>query len=226
MTDLRIARRFNGPADSGNGGYVAGLVAAHVHGTPPRQVRVMLRAPAPLDVPLVLREGSLYDGDTVIAETSEGAFEREAPDAVSLDDARTAAAAYENDSEMFRYCFVCGTARPDGLRIAPGAVRDGVVAAPWMPTDSVPIDETLLWAAMDCPGGWALPGMLERPALLGSMTAHVLDLPAVGEQCVVVGADQGEQGRKAFASTAVYGANGRLLGRAEQIWIRLNRASN
>ncbi len=186
----------------------------------------MLRAPAPLDVPLVLREGLLYDDHTVIAVSSEGTFERDVPAAVTFDDARQASAAYTNDSEMFRYCFVCGTARPDGLRLAPGTVREGVVAAPWVPADSIPLDETVLWAAMDCPGGWALPQMLERPALLGSMTAKVFDLPAVGEECVVVGADQGEQGRKAFASTAVYGADGRLLGRAEQIWIRLNRVSD
>ncbi|MBF6287046.1 hypothetical protein [Nocardia cyriacigeorgica] len=189
-------------------------------------VRVMLRAPAPLDVPLAMRAGGLYDGETVIAEAAAGAFERAVPEPVSFDDADTAAAAYQNDSEMFRYCFVCGTARTDGLGLAPGEVRPGVVAAPWVPDESLRIDPTLLWAAMDCPGGWALPEMLERPALLGSMMASVFALPEVGEKCVVVGAEQGEQGRKSYASTAVYGADRRLLGRAEQIWIRLNRASH
>ncbi|BDT85245.1 hypothetical protein [Nocardia cyriacigeorgica] len=239
MTELRISARFNGPSGSGNGGYVAGLVAHHA-GMPAQEesgtalvasaesapVRVMLRAPAPLDVPLAMRAGGLYDGETVIAEAAAGAFERAVPEAVSFDDADTAAAAYQNDSEMFRYCFVCGTARTDGLGLAPGEVRPGVVAAPWVPDESLRIDPTLLWAAMDCPGGWALPEMLERPALLGSMTASVFALPEVGEKCVVVGAEQGEQGRKSYASTAVYGADGRLLGRAEQIWIRLNRASH
>ncbi|MBF6457239.1 hypothetical protein [Nocardia cyriacigeorgica] len=239
MTELRIPARFNGPSGSGNGGYVAGLVAHHcgavarshassgpdaIASAAAAPVRVTLRAPAPLDVPLVLRTGGLYDGDTVIAEAAPGGFERAVPDAVSFDDADAASAAYRNDSEMFRYCFVCGTARQDGLGLAPGAVRAGLVAAPWVPGDSLPIDPTLLWAAMDCPGGWALPEMLQRPALLGSMTANVFALPEVGEKCVVVGADQGEQGRKSFASTAVYGTGGRLLGRAEQIWIRLNRA--
>lgn len=236
MTELRISARFNGPSGSGNGGYVAGLVAHHCAAVAQSQrpdaiasadaapVRVTLRAPAPLDVPLVLRTDGLYDDATVIAEAAAGAFERTVPDAVTFADADAAAVAYRNDSEMFRYCFVCGTARQDGLGLAPGAVRPGVVAAPWVPGDSLPIDPTLLWAAMDCPGGWALPEMLERPALLGSMTASVFELPEVGEKCVVVGADQGEQGRKSFASTAVYGADGRLLGRAEQIWIRLNRA--
>jgi hypothetical protein len=39
---------------------------------------------------------------------------------------------------------------------------------------------------------------------------------------VAVGENHGAQGRKSFASTALYGADTRLLGRAEQIWIRLN----
>ncbi|WP_228801344.1 hypothetical protein [Nocardia cyriacigeorgica] len=142
---------------------------------------MMLRAPAPLDVPLELRAGGLYDGATVIAETAPGAFERDVPEPVSFDDAGAASAAYRNDSEMFRYCFVCGTARQDGLGLGPGAVGAGMVATPWVPDDSLPVEPTLLWAAMDCPGGWALPEMLERPALLGSMTASVFALPAVGE---------------------------------------------
>uniref|UniRef100_UPI0024559FEB hypothetical protein n=1 Tax=Nocardia cyriacigeorgica TaxID=135487 RepID=UPI0024559FEB len=168
----------------------------------------MLRAPAPLDVPLELRAGGLYDGATVIAETAAGAFERDVPEPVSFDDAGAASAAYRNDSEMFRYCFVCGTARQDGLGLAPGAVGTGMVAAPWVPDDSLPIDPTLLWAAMDCPGGWALPEMLERPGLLGSMTASVFALPAVGEKCVVGGAAPREHGRKKIAATPDNGAAG------------------
>ncbi|MCC3326799.1 hypothetical protein [Nocardia abscessus] len=46
-------------------------------------------------------------------------------------------------------------------------------------------------------------------------------MPQVGERCVVVGEFHGEQGRKCWASTAVYGADERLLGQAEQVWIRL-----
>ena len=41
-----IARRFRGPSQSGNGGYVCGRLARHVAG--PALVR--LRAPPPLDV--------------------------------------------------------------------------------------------------------------------------------------------------------------------------------
>ncbi|MFI9506525.1 hypothetical protein [Nocardia sp. NPDC052566] len=219
MKVLRIPRRFNGPPDSGNGGYVAGLLAGQ---RDEDAVTVVLRSPPPLDIALRVHAGSLFDGATLIAESRGGAFEREVPQAVSLAEATVAASAYQGN-EMFSSCFVCGSARQDGLRIEAGAVGDGRVAAPWTPDDSLPVDTALMWAAMDCPGGWSLPDMFDRPAVLGSMTATVHALPEVGEPCVAVGENHGDHGRKSYAATALYGADDRLLGRAEQVWIRLNQ---
>jgi hypothetical protein len=51
------------------------------------------------------------------------------------------------------------------------------------------------------------------------MAADVRELPRVGERCVVVARPDGEEGRKLFAATALYGEDGRLLGRARQTWI-------
>ncbi|AFT99046.1 hypothetical protein [Nocardia brasiliensis] len=218
MATLRIPSRYNGPPGTGNGGYVGGLLAEQ---RDEAAVTVILRNRPPLDTPLDLRDGHLYDGDTLVAETRAGEFDRAAPQSVPYATAAVAASSYRTN-EMFASCFVCGSSRADGLRIEAGAVDPGRVAAPWIPDASLPLGPAIVWAAMDCPGGWSLPDMMDRPALLGSMTATVHDLPAVGEQCVVVGEAHGEQGRKSFASTAVYGADDRLLGRAEQIWIRLN----
>ncbi|WP_225731223.1 MULTISPECIES: hypothetical protein [unclassified Nocardia] len=220
MTTIQIPRRFNGPPDSGQGGYVSGLVAG-LREEP--VVTVVLRSPPPLDKPLQVRAGNLYDGPTLLAESRTGGFERDVPQVVSHADAMAASKAYQTN-EVFSRCFACGTARPDGLRLEPGPIRAGLVATPWTPDDSLTIDNPLLWAALDCPGGWALSDMQVRPALLGSMTATVYDLPAVGEPCVVVGEEHGDQGRKSYASSAVYGSDDRLLGRAEQIWIRMSPA--
>ncbi|WP_378737486.1 hypothetical protein [Nocardia brasiliensis] len=217
MVTLRIPSRFNGPPSSGNGGYVGGVLAEQYEA---EAVTVILRSPTPLDTPLEVRAGQLYDGDTLIAESRAGEFDRDAPRSVPFAAAAAAASSYQSN-EMFASCFVCGSARTDGLRIEAGSVGDGRVAAPWTPDDSLPLGAAVLWAAMDCPGGWSLPEMFDRPALLGSMTAAVHDLPEVGEQCVVIGENHGEQGRKSFSSTAIYGSDDRLLGRAEQIWIRL-----
>jgi hypothetical protein len=54
------------------------------------------------------------------------------------------------------------------------------------------------------------------------MTAQVMDVPEAGEQCVVMGLARSREGRKMHAATALYGADGRLLGRAEQIWIEID----
>jgi hypothetical protein len=135
-----IDRRFNGPPASGNGGWVAGLLAEHLGVA---SAAVALRAPPPLDVPLQLRtRGSgiaLHDGDTLLAEASAHEFELEVPPAPSMDAAIAAGAlgrirASLRTGNHYRRCFGCGIDRHDGLRILPSQVGDdGVVATDWTP---------------------------------------------------------------------------------------------
>ncbi len=73
---VTIDRRFHGPPQSGNGGYVCGVVAGLVGGT----AEVTLRRPPPLDRPLQvarLDDGgvALRDGETVIAEGAPASLE-------------------------------------------------------------------------------------------------------------------------------------------------------
>ncbi|RMI34428.1 hypothetical protein [Nocardia stercoris] len=217
MTTLRIPARFNGPPDSGNGGYVAGMLAA-TRDEP--VVRIMLRTPPPLETPLRVADGNLLHGEQVVATSAPAGFEHEPPPPVAPELAAAVSGAH-NGGEVFGHCFVCGSLRTDGLGIQAGPVGSGVVAAPWSPDGTVAIDTPLLWAVMDCPGGWAVPGMFDRPALLGSMTATLLDLPAPAEECVVVGALHAQDGRKIRTATALYGSDDRLISRSEQVWIRL-----
>ena len=53
--DVVIDPRFNGPPDSGHGGYSAGRAAALVE-RPRRRVEVTLRRPVPLATPLAVAE--------------------------------------------------------------------------------------------------------------------------------------------------------------------------
>src|SRR2546423_15558734 len=79
---LTIARRFNGPAHSGNGGYVAGGLAQRFleefGTTPGAKGEGTLRKPPPLEKPLTLRQPAeteilrLLEGTTVIAEAESG----------------------------------------------------------------------------------------------------------------------------------------------------------
>ncbi|GGU05783.1 hypothetical protein [Actinomadura citrea] len=221
-----IERRFHGPDGSGNGGYVAGRLAGRV---PIDTVTVTLRRPPPLDTELRVtvedergHSARLWDGDRLVAEALAGAIVVPPIAAVPFEEALTAAEKYRTaENHPFPGCFVCGPEREpgDGLRLEPGPVSEGTVAAPWIP-ERVP-ERELVWAALDCPGGWSFD-VAGRPAVLGTMTAQVMDVPEAGERCVVMGLARSREGRKMHAATALYGADGRLLGRAEQIWIEVD----
>jgi hypothetical protein len=221
-----IEARYNGPEGSANGGYVAGLLAERVASD---TVTVALRRPAPLGTGLLVSADDdrgigarLLDGDgLLVAEALAGAIVVPAVPPVPYEQALEAAEKYRAaERHPFPRCFVCGPDREpgDGMRLEPGPAGEGLVAAPWTP-ERVPEPE-IMWAVLDCPGGLA-SAQLDPPVLLGTMTARVTGLPEVGEPCVVVGLARSREGRKLHAATAAYGADGRLLGRAEQIWIEL-----
>jgi hypothetical protein len=214
---VRIDRRFAGPPTSANGGVTCGLLSAFVDAP---VVEVTLRRPPPLDVEMTVQDGELYDGALLVATAVPGSVDLAPHPAVDVDRATAAEPSYAGlVAHPFPGCFVCGTDRtpPDGLGLRPGPVGSGVVAGTWTPTSDEPF---LVWAALDCPGGWAseTPG---RPMVLGRMTLQSLHPPRVGEPHVVVGWTVGAEGRKTFSGTALYDANGRLHAVAQQTWIAL-----
>lgn len=77
-----------------------------------------------------------------------------------------------------------------------------------------------VWAALDCPGGWAVIGAT-RPYLLGRIAVLLHRLPWAGDRCVVVGALARAEGRKALVHTTLYGQDGTELGRARATWIAI-----
>jgi hypothetical protein len=214
-----IERRFRGPTESGNGGYTCGLVARFVDGP----AEVTLRVPPPLDTPLTIERDThvrAYDQGTLVAEAKPASVELVPPEPPSFETAAGAALPDGDQDSPFPECFVCGPHREpdDGLRIFAGPLHDRVVAAPWVPIEGYTGPE-FVWAALDCPGAYAC-GFGERGVLvLGRLAARVDALPRVGERCVVVAWPLGDEGRKAFAGTALYGEGGRLLGVARATWI-------
>jgi hypothetical protein len=217
--ELVIDPRFNGPAGSANGGYTCGLVADLVDGI----AEVTLRRPPPLGRPLSVEQEDgrivVRDGDAVVAEAVEAPFEVEVPEPPTYEEAARASSRYPGfDVHAFPTCFVCGPEREvgDGLRIFAGPLGDGRVAAPWTPTE---VDRHVVWAALDCPGAIAVGFPNRGETLLGRFSAHIDELPEVGEACVVVGWPLGEEGRKLYAGTALYGEGGRPLARAKATWV-------
>ncbi|MGH8825435.1 MAG: hypothetical protein ACRDVN_13305 [Jiangellaceae bacterium] len=224
---LTVEHRFRGPSDSGNGGYVAGLVAARAGATVGGSAAVVtLRHPPPLDTPLaVLADGDggvrVMHGDTVMAEGARSSLTVDPVPRVDRPSARSASARFPGLSvHPFPECFVCGPTRDpgDGLRLFPGRLEDGRTACVWTVDPDLAGRPELVWAALDCPGGWSAE-IEGRPMVLGRLTAQVAALPEAGEECVVMGRLLGGEGRKTWTVTTAYGADGRELGRAHAIWI-------
>jgi hypothetical protein len=219
--ELTFRHKYRGPLTSANGGYAAGSLAALVDAD---EVEVTLRLPPPLERPLeVRREGDvamLLDGDAVVAEARPSDVDADPPGAVTVADAELAAARHVRfGAEVFRECFTCGIRHAhDGLEIYAGAVagREPLHAAPWVVRESSP---EVVWAAIDCPGAYAVGAQGRGETVLGSMTARVLGLASVGSTCVVVSWPLGEDGRKLYAGTALFDERGEVLAIARQTWI-------
>jgi hypothetical protein len=230
---ISIGARYCGPPESGNGGYCSGVLAKHLRGP----VEVTLRKPPPLErelrIDLSGARAELRDGDDLVAEAREVELNLDVPPPVSFDVATRLSAHYVGlRAHHFPTCFVCGPARApgDGLRIFAGAERQGEpVASPWVASASVcdasgRVPPEIMWAALDCAGYFAVAEPDYPIALLGRMTAELLGDIGEGDRSIVMGYSLGREGRKLFAGTAVFGANGELKARARQVWIVLSGA--
>jgi hypothetical protein len=155
----------------------------------------------------------------LVAEAAEATLTLDVPDPISFEEAAEAALPGGDRESVFPECFVCGWTREDGLRIYAGPVDGGgLVAATWVPRDDV-IASEFIWAALDCPGAYAVEFGQRGNPVLGRLTARVEHLPHAGERCVVMGWPLGEEGRKLYAGTALFGEDGRVLGSAHATWI-------
>jgi hypothetical protein len=220
--DIVFDRRYRGPLTSANGGYACGRLAAFVAA---REVEVTLRLPPPLGRPLeVRREGDvvrLLDGSALVAEARPASVEvPEVPFPVSPEEARAGRERHVRIGEpIFAECFVCGVREEgDGLGVYAGAVpgREPLHASPVTFPESTP---EVVWAAIDCPGAYAVGVEGRGSVVLGRMTARVDRVPSVGETCIAAAWPLGEDGRKLFAGTALFSESRELLAIARQVWI-------
>ncbi len=236
---LVIARGFNGPRLSGNGGYVGGLLAERFtrvlggDGT----VEITLRAPVPIDRPLrVSCAGEalmLHDGGTLLCEARAGSvahLEPPPPPTDWQDVARRGEDGGSPEGSEFHDCIVCGRSRAvgDGLRVfGTAGPQPGYSLSCYLPhanhaDASGRIRRAFVWGTLDCPGAFAVQDPDDfRVALTGRMTAKVIDPPRVGERCAVVGWRIGAEGRKLYSGTALYTEEGRLCALGTCTWILL-----
>lgn len=245
MTEtLRIARRFNGPHDSGNGGYSAGLAAQFVPGAD--AIEATLRAPIPLEATLRAHVTSAGvdimtdDAAARILIMSLAPTRIATPDVRSpgLEAATVAAATYPGVADhVLPHCFVCGPARAsgDGLRIFADWLKEPsgldnpnpfpIVAAPWWPTEDLAdssglIAPEFMWAALDCPGAFAID---KEPIVLGRIAVKIIKRLTPDAPLVVVAWPKGQERQKHFAGSALFSEVGELLAFSEQTWIEIDQ---
>ena len=85
-----------------------------------------------------------------------------------------------------------------------------------------PIPTDFLWAALDCPSGFALWSPLEgTTVVLGQLTASIRGQVQPGDRCVAMGWPLQVEGRKRFAGSAVFSESGQLIALARAIWIEV-----
>lgn len=229
METFTIPSRFCGPPTSGNGGYACGLLARGLEGP----VECTLRSPIPLRTPLYIESTSagavLRNTARVIIEANSTTLNIEPPAPVNLEAATEVGSASPalDPRHPFPTCFVCGPKRDeaDGLRIFPAPLNGNLYAATWLPAAEFgnaggDLKPEFLWAALDCPTGFAAGFPAAGTLVTGQMAVKQLGPVRVNEPCVLLSWPLGIEGRKHFSAACLYQHDvPRAVARAT--WIRL-----
>ena len=220
---------FNGPPESGNGGYVAGLMGDLLSGEGPILFETSLKAPPPLNKPLDLGETGqglalLEDGKPVATARLLDHLELAMPalpDPVVNNCAVSLATGFDN-------CFVCGTARDTRSGLCLHATQQPPPSNQWIAPFSVnaafcdsagTLGRRFLIAALDCPGYAAVSnGAL---AVLARFRVRVTGALKAGDAAHVYAWPISQSGRKLVAGTAIKAPDGKLVGEAEALWIKI-----
>jgi len=225
---ITIHHNFCGPSESGNGGYSAGLFAKQLD----FPAEITLRVPPPLDTPLYIEQtkdkAQLLNKDTLIADAKAVDFELDVPTPPTFEEATIAAKNYKGFGEApFKNCFVCGANRKmgEGLNIYSGEIAEKKMAAPWIPakdlaTNGTSVDKEYIWAALDCPGAWAVINSKEI-IVLGRFAVKVLKEIGVGQKYTVLGWSIDRDGRKIYVGTAIFAEDKTVCAYARATWIAL-----
>lgn len=233
VDEVAVPGHVHGYPEVAFGGYVAGVLAKR---SEHKTLRVDFRSKVPLETPLTLtptRDGgqalTAADG-TLLAETTAAELTLDPPAAPSWSEAKAiTAAALASERRGITNCYGCGSgcAPGRGLLLFPSdADHLDLIVAAWVPDPLLGTDEGLLptetvWAALDCPGGWA--SMRQPGTSFGSVTAA---LTATQLQPIHAGGEYisyawpiSRDGRKCTVGVALATADGEPCALAEALWI-------
>lgn len=232
---IRVDTWFQGPTDSGQGGWTAAAFERTI-GQP---VSVAIRAPIPLDTDLTVQAtgdsweliaAAQPDQPVLIAQP----WIPDVPDTepVTIAEATEASTRFPLfDDHPVPVCFSCGLEH-DSMRVHAGPLSDGrwasVWTAPtWATLDDDTADPGVLWAAIDCCQAWfAGNAGGRRHGVTVQIAVELLEPIRPGETYSLVAwpgdyADEWD-GRKRGACGAVFASDGRCVARSRTFWIALD----
>jgi len=229
-TAVSVKGRFCSSPNIASGGYIAGLLGRLMDGP----ARVSLEQPVPVDHALGIERLSggaivLTDGVATLAHASPAPLQLEPPVPVTYAEAEWASERYLGFTEHSTPgCFVCGPAREwgDGLAIYPGPIPGRrLVAAPWAPDPSLfdkhgTVRPEFVWAALDCPTGFALlEAFGRRKVTLSQLTASLIRPLPVGARWIVMGWPFAAEGRTLLGASAIFSESGELHALASAVLV-------
>ncbi len=227
---VTVKARFCGSPNTASGGYIAGLLGRLLEGP----VRVSLEHPIPVEQPFGIErlpDGgvALSNGGATLAHAVPATLQLEPPTPPSYAETEWASERYLGFTEHATPgCFVCGPAREwgDGLAIFPGPIPGRrLVAAPWAPDPTLfdkhgSVRPEFVWAALDCPSGFALlEAFGRRKVTLSQMTASVLRPLDVGTRWIVIGWPFAAEGRSLLGASAIFSESGELHALASTVLV-------
>lgn len=237
MTTIRIGDWFQGPTNSGQGGWTAQRFLAAVAEHTDRPMTAAIKAAIPLEVDLTVVghddrwELAAPDGTTIMVATPwEPAFADTSP--VTIEAARAARHRFLDtvDEHPVPSCFSCGQL-PESMGVHAGPLDDGTdrfatdwTVPDWTVDEAGRVDPGALWAAIDCCAAWWVGWSRERRvALTVQYAVEQLHPLEPGATYALVGwagdRDPEWEGRKRHAASAAFDAEGRCVARSVSFWL-------
>lgn len=230
MTSFTISTAYQGITGIAHGGYVAGLLAREQ----PGMGKVRLRLPPPLATPLTVSPVNSVVGLVDPKGRTVMELEASAPAIVdlavaSIEEAQARPPHPRFADHPYPDCFMCGTARDDGLGLRLSAPDDeGMGLGVWTPSgallgDGGAVGSEFLWAAIDCLTVWSFADRWEEPewwpAVTGQIAVEQVRPVQRGEPHVVAGRLVGREGRRVLVEGAITTAGGELCARGRAVWV-------
>lgn len=234
---IRIGDWFQGPTNSGQGGWTAQRFLAAIARHADRPMTAAIKTAIPLDVDLTVvphadRWELVAPDSTVVMVASEWepAFADTPP--VTVDAARAARRRFLDtvDEHPVPSCFSCGQL-PESMGVHAGPLDDGTdrfatdwTVPDWAVDERGDVDPGALWAAIDCCAAWWVGWSRERRVALTVQYAveqlHPLE-PGGSYALVGWGGDHDAEwdGRKRHAASAAFDADGRCVARSVSFWL-------